>query len=56
PRVAEVPFDSARKRMTTVHRVTNGAPENGAALADSLLKSEYVALVKGATDVLLDLS
>ena len=27
PRVAEVPFDSARKRMTTVHRTPDGALE-----------------------------
>jgi Ca2+-transporting ATPase len=56
PRVAEVPFDSKRKRMTTVHQVTNGVPEMDADLTRSPFKSEYVALVKGAPDVLLDLS
>ena len=39
PRVADIPFDSTRKLMTTIH--TN--PEGG-----------WVALVKGAPDVLLE--
>ena len=51
PRVAEVPFDSIRKRMTTVHKLnTTGdpvLPANGAA---------YVAFVKGAPDIVLELS
>ncbi|MDP2872045.1 MAG: cation-translocating P-type ATPase [Bacillota bacterium] len=38
PRVAEVPFDSARKRMSTVHCGPGG---------------EVLALVKGAPDILL---
>ncbi len=38
PRVAEIPFDSERKCMTTIHR--DGA--------------EFIALTKGALDVLLD--
>jgi Ca2+-transporting ATPase len=42
PRVAEVPFDSERKRMTTIHRV------DGADV-------EYIAYVKGAPDVMLSL-
>lgn len=42
PRVAEIPFDSERKRMTTLHQVLNGDFE-----------SPYVALVKGAPDILL---
>jgi Ca2+-transporting ATPase len=40
PRVAEVPFDSARKRMATIHS------------RDS--RHGYIAFVKGAPDVLLD--
>lgn len=48
PRVAEIPFDSDRKRMTTVHRgQVRGLEETGAA--------EYVAYVKGAPDVMLSL-
>jgi len=41
PRVAEVPFDSERKRMTTIHQE-----------ADS---GKFVAYVKGAPDLMLDL-
>jgi Ca2+-transporting ATPase len=51
PRVAEVPFDSDRKRMSTIHRLDKPSPliegtEGGA---------EYVAYVKGAPDVVLPL-
>ncbi len=45
PRVGEIPFDSERKRMTTVHLL----PEPGW----SGLSSGYVAIVKGAVDSLL---
>jgi Ca2+-transporting ATPase len=54
PRVAEVPFDSNRKRMTTVHRLA----ADDAAL-DALLAFKgtgHVAFVKGAVDGLLELS
>ncbi len=48
PRVAEIPFDSDRKRMTTIHRgEIRGLEESGGA--------EYVAYVKGAPDVMLSL-
>ena len=48
PRVAEIPFDSDRKRMTTIHRgQPRGLEEPGGA--------EYVAYVKGAPDVMLSL-
>jgi len=40
PRVAEVPFDSDRKRMSTIHRVGD---------------AKHVAYVKGAPDVILPL-
>ena len=52
PRVAEAPFDSDRKRMTTVHRVADGhAP---LALPPGLGK--LVAFTKGAVDGLIELS
>jgi Ca2+-transporting ATPase len=49
PRVAEAPFDSNRKRMTTVHRLADGLP-------DALLPfkgTQHVAFTKGAADGLL---
>ncbi len=47
PRVAEIPFDSERKMMTTIHRGSWGrgqAPGTG----------EFVSFTKGAFDVLID--
>jgi Ca2+-transporting ATPase len=55
PRVAEVPFDSVRKRMTTVHQIEDGDSE-GTSLYPPSLSSPYVAFVKGAPDVILELS
>lgn len=40
PRVLEIPFDSTRKLMTTVHKVEGG----------------YVSITKGAPDILIELS
>lgn len=49
PRLAEIPFDSERKRMTTVHDVRNThVPANG--------RSPYIAYVKGAPDIIVGLS
>ena len=53
PRVQEIPFDSDRKRMTTIHN------HNGAAqvlVSDSgVVHSPVIAFVKGAPDIILDL-
>ena len=49
PRVQEIPFDSDRKRMSTIHRL-DAAPE----LA-KIFNSPFVAFIKGAPDVVLDL-
>ncbi len=60
PRVAELPFDSIRKRMTTVHRT----PQSGEELPPSLkpvwerrpneiVPPPYLAFTKGAIDGLL---
>jgi len=48
PRVAEVPFDSDRKRMSTIHRLDG----QGQGRSDGF---EYIAYVKGAPDVMLPL-
>ncbi|MCC7491854.1 MAG: cation-translocating P-type ATPase [Fimbriimonadaceae bacterium] len=53
PRCAEVPFDSDRKRMTTVHERGSVAPP--AALAALLPAGvPYLALTKGAVDQMVD--
>jgi Ca2+-transporting ATPase len=59
PRVGEVPFDSGRKRMTTVHRWAPGS-QLPAALVDAFGGGRgdppYVAFTKGAVDSLLEVS
>lgn len=52
PRVAEVPFTSERKRMTTVHRMDESVKESDLPWRDM----PYVLLSKGAVDSLLDVS
>jgi len=59
PRVDEVPFDSTRKRMTTIHRTPATAAEAPDALEDLLDTLDgdlppFVALTKGAVTGLLD--
>jgi len=63
PRVAEVPFDSDRKRMTTIHRVPNTKedvpnPIQDICDCDQLLSQDhrYVAYTKGSVDGLIDIS
>ena len=62
PRVAEAPFDSARKRMTTVNRIPPSADDVPIGLRD-LWESQpnepvpsYVGFTKGAVDRLLEIS
>jgi Ca2+-transporting ATPase len=52
PRVAEVPFDSNRKRMTTVHRLAGAGDATKALLA--FQTSGHMAFTKGAVDGLLE--
>jgi Ca2+-transporting ATPase len=52
PRVQEIPFDSDRKRMTTIHR--NDGVEKIAA-AHGFSYPPLIAFVKGAPDVILEL-
>jgi len=51
PRLAEIPFDSDRKVMTTFHSVPSTSP-----LARMLGKVGYVSFTKGAAEVLIDKS
>jgi Ca2+-transporting ATPase len=52
PRVQEIPFDSDRKRMTTIHSPNAALVQ---ALASNLSYPQHIAFVKGAPDVLLEL-
>ncbi len=52
PRVAEVPFTSERKRMTTVHRIDSSVTESNLAWSES----DYVMLSKGAVDSLIEVT
>ena len=54
PRTAELPFDSDRKRMTTVHHLRQYDAEMLAGLDVS--NHRYIAFTKGSVDGLIDLS
>ena len=51
PRVAELPFSSERKAMTTVHQVVGRNSE-----APVCPDAEYLAITKGAPDRLIEWS
>lgn len=54
PRVSEAPFDSERKRMTTVHRVDDCAHWVGECV--ELESTQYVGFTKGGVDNLIEVS
>lgn len=61
PRTMELPFDSERKRMTTIHAVPAQSGHLPAALAAaweqlSLNRAPYVAFTKGSVDGLLEVA
>lgn len=60
PRVGEVPFDSDRKRMTTLHRFDSDTLPAGMKIAGQVLAAEasqpYLQITKGAVDSLLEIS
>ncbi|MGD0611625.1 MAG: cation-translocating P-type ATPase [Anaerolineales bacterium] len=55
PRLDEVPFDSERKRMVTVHDVSHPRPDDLSPYTDGKKRGWDVIAVKGAPDVVLDL-
>ncbi len=56
PRVGELPFDSDRKRMTTVHPKPATRDGHAAFGVLAALDAPYVAFIKGAVDGLLELT
>jgi len=55
PRIDEIPFDSNRKRMTTVHRVEQPRAEDLSPFTDAGQRGWIVTATKGAPDIVLDL-
>jgi Ca2+-transporting ATPase len=54
PRVQEIPFDSDRKRMTTVHRVDDPKVEDLSPFTnEEEIRDWHVIVVKGAPDIVL---
>lgn len=54
PRVGEIPFDSERMRMTTVHKLSDR--DISVPHLNGMNKSGHIALIKGAVDSLLKIS
>ena len=55
PRQDEVPFDSERKRMVTIHDIWKPNPKDVSPFKDNTLTGWDVIAVKGAPDLILDL-
>ncbi len=55
PRQDEVPFDSERKRMVTIHDIREPRSNDVSPFTDNKLKGWDVIAVKGAPDLVLDL-
>ncbi len=55
PREGEVPFDSERKRMVTIHDIRQPSSKDVSPFTDGKLQGWDVIAVKGAPDLVLDL-
>jgi Ca2+-transporting ATPase len=55
PRIQEVPFDAIRKRMITIHNLTDPRAEDISPFYDDKQREWDAILVKGAPDVVLNL-
>jgi Ca2+-transporting ATPase len=55
PRVQEVPFDSGRKRMITIHDIHDARAEDISPFHETRAYDGYVISVKGAPDLVLNL-
>ena len=55
PRIQEIPFDSIRKRMVTIHRIQEPVAEDISPFYDQEKRQWYAVTVKGAPDVVLRL-
>ncbi|MDU0457251.1 MAG: cation-translocating P-type ATPase [Geobacteraceae bacterium] len=53
PRIEEIPFDSATKRMVTMHAVSSAGATHPMAAAYGLQPGDRLVIAKGAADVLL---
>jgi Ca2+-transporting ATPase len=54
PRIQEVPFDSDRKRMITVHIVQDPKPHDISPFQDDKHRERFVVAEKGAPDIVLE--
>ena len=55
PRAQEIPFDSDRKRMVTIHQIEDVIPEDSSPIYDEQKHEWYAVAVKGAPDIVLSL-
>lgn len=55
PRESEIPFDSERKRMITVHSILEPHPNAPSPFYDNTIKDWDIVVVKGAPDIILTL-
>ncbi len=54
PRIEEIPFDSERKRMVTIHAIEQPESSDVSPFYDQKQKAWYVVAQKGAPDVVLE--